>query len=164
MNGTMPTVGSVNGEVLHAFTWVPNPNKYNSVIPKCQYKALLGHVLLASDRIFKYFKFFPELTKEGNIHIHGYYTIKDLVKYYKYFLPKCKQFGFVKIKCRDINQKWFDYCAKDSNMMKELFPELPVPLTSDNCKDFHWLKSKRKCIKTIMRKYPSYNIAAFFNK
>lgn len=162
MNGTSHTEARKGDKV--AFTWVPNPNRYNSVIPKCQYKALLGHVLLASNRVFSDFKFFPELTKEGNIHIHGTFIIKDYVKYYKYFLPKCKQFGFVKVKCKDVDEKWDEYIEKDEDMMTEILADLPVPLTSSNISSFKHLKGRNKCIKTIMRKYPQYNIAAFFNK
>jgi len=149
-----------------AFTWVPDPLRYNSPRPKCQYQALLAHILLTANRVFSTFTFFPELTKQGNIHIHGYYEVKDYVKYFTLFLPKCKQLGFIKVKWKNVNTNWHTYCAKDKKLMKEVLgSKFPVPLTDKNCRDYKHLKRKRPSVKTVLRKIePRYNIEAYFKK
>lgn len=157
MNGTIDS--SVD---MIAFTWIPDPDRYNSFDPARQYQALLVHILLTADRVFDLFYFFPELTKQGNIHIHGFYSIKDYVKYYKLFLPKCKTLGFVKIKYKNITTAWGDYCAKEKELMKSILGDsFPVPLSHKNIKEYKHLKRKRPLVKEVLRE-TRYNIAKYF--
>jgi len=124
-----------NTDIVYFFTWSPNPARYPSSTPSDQYKVLLDLVLLKTDKLFHQFAFTPELTEAGNIHIHGFYVIKDKVKYYKWFLPKIKSFGNTRIE-RMRRQYWrnaIDYLVKDCTMMNEIFEnKLPVPLTHLN--------------------------------
>lgn len=153
---------------LRAFTWVPNPDKYTSHKPTTQYKLLLTWVLLTVHKYFSYFCFTPELTNTGNIHIHGFYIIKDPIKYYKYFIPRCKSLGFVLIK-NNVDDNWYEYCKKDINIMSEILSKLPYPLTNQNIdkyrkifKDKH-LKPRR--IRKILKYVPQKtSILDFINK
>lgn len=122
---------------LWAFTWTPDPQRYRSSQPSEQYSMLLQHILLSSHKFFKHFLFVPELNLEGNIHIHGYFQIKDRISFYKTFLPRCKQLGFVKLK-REFKQKpidigWIDYLCEDTHEMVYILEEnQPYPLTDIN--------------------------------
>lgn len=125
-------------EVLHlsyAYTWAPNPKYYPSYDPVQQYNCCLNSIFFKQDlcKIFDKFLFTPELTESGNIHIHGYYTIKDLVKYHRWFLPACKSIGFVLVKSK-VNETWTsDYVVKDANRMEDILGfDQPIPLHSIN--------------------------------
>ena len=112
-----------------AFTWCPNPVKYHSIDNKKQYIQLLKHILRHSHTFFSAFCFVPELTKEGNIHIHGWYVLKDKIAYYKRFLFKCRQLGFIKIKS-NVDKGWFQYLRKDNETMIGVLGEkIPIPYT-----------------------------------
>lgn len=114
-----------------AFTLNPNPAAYRSPIPSDQYRALL-HALFANKQIrhtFETFTFFPELTVAGNVHIHGYYVIRDPIKYYNWFLPAAKRLGYCCIKGRDITEKWAEYCTKSFSAIRDLMDDdLPIPI------------------------------------
>lgn len=74
------------------------------------------------------FEINPELNQNGNLHYHGYFVLKDKLKFYKSILPKMKYNGFVKIDLvhNDL-QKAMEYCRKDREFMKQLIKESPVP-------------------------------------
>lgn len=139
-----------NLAAFRAFTWAPNPNRYRSLDPTQQYKALLACVLLKRPikDTFNVFLFTPELTETGNIHIHGYYSIKDSIKYYNWFLPAVKSFGFVTVKSI-VNETWtHDYVCKDMTKMEDILDhDVPIPLTNDNYDSYrfhrdYWTKAK----------------------
>lgn len=123
---------------LRAFTWTPHPDKYPSVIPRKQYKCLLKYVLLGgAPRCFRTFMFVPEINENGNVHIHGWYVIKDNIAYWKSFLPKCKRMGYVKVKKGNIDDKWCSYLQKDANDTAQTVGEdMPVPLCDSNYKSY----------------------------
>lgn len=127
-----------------AFTLVPNPTKYKSTDPVHQYKSLLLCLFLKRDIVhtFSKFLFVPELTNQGNVHIHGYYSVKDNIKYNRWFLPACKEWGFINIK-NNVDDQWtFEYLTKDIESMAELMDELPVPLHSENIEEHQYLRHK----------------------
>lgn len=105
-----------------AFSWVPDPARYRSTDVTKQYEALLQNVLLRKemDRVFNDYCFVPEVTKQGNIHIHGYYAIKDRVKYFRWFLPACRSWGYVYIK-DNIDKQWtLGYMSKECDWMADI--------------------------------------------
>lgn len=122
-------------DIVYFITWSPDPARYPSSTPSDQYKVLLDLVLLKSDKLFNSFAFTPELTENGNIHIHGFFTIRDKVKYYKWFLPKIKSFGNTKIERmrKAYWRKALDYLMKDCEIMNQIMDnKLPIPLTHIN--------------------------------
>lgn len=121
-----------------AFTWSPNPALFPSSDPSQQYKSLLSHILLCANKFFSHFVFVPEINTSGNIHIHGYYKIKDQIAYYKLFLPRCKQYGWVLLKdnkqtSTNVGLGWVDYLVKDIELTYSVLDEdLPIPLSQYN--------------------------------
>lgn len=95
-----------------AFTWTPDPLRYPSPHPRAQWKMLVRYILLASPRFFRSYMFVPEINQAGNIHVHGWYILKDKIAYFKTFLPKCRALGYVKLKYK-VDVKWFQYCEKE---------------------------------------------------
>lgn len=113
---------------LWAFTLCPDPKRYPSYDAEAQYHTIIQTLLQKPfmRNTFNTFEFYPELTQEGNIHLHGYFSVKDRIKYFKVFLPLCKKIGFIKLKA-NVDEHWIDYCRKDVDMMEELLYPLPVP-------------------------------------
>lgn len=114
----------------------PDPRRYNSVDPCEQYRSLIQTLLSnrAMRNTFYEFVFWPELTKNGNVHLHGHYRIKDKVKYYKWFLPLVKRIapsGYY-IETR-VDIGWLEYETKSVEDAMSLFEEegLPVPYDQD---------------------------------
>lgn len=150
----------------YAFTWTPNPSKYPSSIPRKQYKSLLQYILLSSYKFFKYYCFVPELNMNGNVHIHGWFIIKDKIKFYKHFLPKCKQYGYVLVK-NNINEKWFDYCNKEiDDVIQILGDDLPIPLTHLNNQAYIPEKGNRRVqsYNIKLQKRISVDLTKYFSK
>lgn len=114
-----------------AITINPDPKRYTSYDPEDQYRSLI-QTLLSHPQMrhtFKDYAFYPELTLEGNVHLHGHYRIKDQIKYYKWFLPLVKRIapsGY-RIK-KNIDTGWFEYETK-FKLAQEFFEPLPVPYT-----------------------------------
>jgi len=134
---------------FYAFTLNPDPTRYKSHDPVDQYKALLNCIFAKKymKHTFEEFVFYPELTLNGNVHIHGCYKLKDRVKYNRWFLPACKQWGFVLVKDK-IDDDWLIYVMKESEKgdLECLFEGLPYPLTEDNIDDY----KKDVRVKTVM--------------
>jgi len=127
-----------------AFTWTPNPIRYPSSECRKQYKCLLDYILLSSFKYFSKFCFIPEINLNGNIHIHGWYIVKDRIKYYKFFLPKCKSLGYVLLKHK-VDDGWAAYLEKDLfETVQIVGMDLPVPLTHNNNKSYVHLKTYQK--------------------
>lgn len=150
---------------LVAFTWSPHPDKYPSYEPRKQYKSLLKHILLCANKWFRIFCFIPEINKNGNIHIHGWYIIKDNIAYFKHFLPRCRQLGFVLLKHK-VDHAWFDYCDKEVSLTIQVVgDDLPVPLTHKNIKEYKDLKGlPRPKLRNTLPKYKLGDINRYFNK
>lgn len=129
----------------HAFTLAVNPQCYNSHDPVAQYEQLLACVFRHKPlrRCLKDYVFYPEMTKQGNIHLHGIYYIKNKYDYFRWFLPACKRWGYVLVKNRDVNIGWEKYIEKDLADMKDLLycdtfgQRMPVPIDKYTLKDYH---------------------------
>lgn len=126
-----------DGQVIHAFTWNPNPARYGTNDVDKQYAKLL-RIISKHSRCFHHFCFVPELTQQGNIHIHGFYTVIDPIKYHKGFLKSCKNFGHVVIKNTRVDDDWRKYVKKDyDNMHYIISDDLPYPYTDQDDQKYH---------------------------
>lgn len=147
-------------DVVYFFTWAPNPAYYPTNTPSDQYKILLDLVFLRSYKVFSSFAFTPELTEAGVVHIHGFYVIKDIVKYYKWFLPLVRNYGFVKVERMKRAHACCNYIMKDCEIMNEILDSsLPIPLTHINIEYYrkqHRLTKKRLKMKLNSRAFARY--------
>lgn len=103
---------------VYLITWNPKPKFYNYTPYgdndyRLQWFTMVD-VLSNAYRSLHYFAFMPEISDEGKLHMHGFFTIRDKVKYHKSFLPSLKRGGFIK-KSRVNSLKWktFKYHVKD---------------------------------------------------
>lgn len=111
-----------------AFTWNPDPARYPSYEPMKQYECALRHGFNHNlIKIFRKFYFTPELTTNGNIHIHGMYIIKDPYKYYNVFLPRLKKLGLVLLKTVFKFDRWKEYLLEDLDIMSNVLDVSRIP-------------------------------------
>lgn len=139
-------------------TWSPNPVRYLSKEPRKQYKQLLRNYLVKVCMCFGKYCFAPELNKNGNVHIHGWFVLgkyphnDGLKKWYTFWLPKLKRIGFVKIDKATCNEAPLHYYKKDMTDMYEIFANtgLPYPIShTTECAHIKKLRITRA--KHIMR-------------
>lgn len=146
-----------------AFTLSVNPARYKCVDPYDQYKALLTSIFgrkKLMKKTFSEFTFYPELNIQGNVHLHGFYKVKNKISYFRWFIPACKHWGFVMIKGR-VDDNWLAYIMKDSEENAQLFDDLPYPLDEDTIEDYNHANFRAKhTIRIIKHK----GILNYFNK
>lgn len=120
-----------------AFTLSPRSDVFKSSRPYDQYRTLLQNIfgrVTFMLKTFSKFLFVPEMRRDGTVHIHGYYNIKDKVSYYRWFIPICKSYGFLDFKY-DVDEYWiYYYVSKEVVDTKRIMKEdndieLPIPLT-----------------------------------
>lgn len=132
---------------------------------------LMKHILVCANIFFSKFLFVPELTQEGNVHIHGWYIIKDKIAYHKRFLPRCKELGWIKLKQRPkykITVEWFQYVEKSIPDMQEVIG-YDIPIVFTHRSSLRYLKKfrqsmKPKPIREIKPKYHLGDVTKYFNK
>lgn len=120
-----------NLEAFIAFTWTPDPRRYISSDPARQWLALLNNVLLTENmkRTFIKYLFVPEVTQQGNIHVHGVFAVNDKIKYHKWFIPACKRWGYIYPKTR-VDDNWTRrYMAKECDWMVGIVDPWPTIIT-----------------------------------
>lgn len=119
----------------YAFTLNPNPQRYRSKQPIDQWLSLLNCIFTKRlmNHVFSIYEFIPECTQMGNIHVHGWYEVKDWVKYYNWFLPACKQWAPFGLKVKKLidQDKWVEYMDKASEEMEDVISPAPYLITRD---------------------------------
>lgn len=153
------------------FTWNPNPAFYPTTSPRDQYKILLDLMIKNCKQLFSSFAFAPELTHDGNVHLHGWYVVKDKVKYFKYFIPKLKSLGFMKLaKMKNKNALSWYYKKTIEEMNAIIGDDLPIPLTHQNVEAYletglYKIKKRLQHYKRKKLHTPNYvAIEKMFNK
>lgn len=155
-----------------AFTLNPDPKKYRSTDPVDQWTSLLLCLFLKPSirKTFSYFYFTPELTQDGNVHVHGWMEVQDSISFYRWFIPACKAWGFIKIK-HNPDDDWLAYIMKDSDLMFDLFADkLPIYLDNDNVltwnndlrKNTMWMTQRQRNQLIPKKIKRNYNLARFF--
>lgn len=75
------------------------------------------------------FEINPELNANGGLHYHGYFIIKDRVKYFKSCLPTLKRNGMVRVeKIKHDFDKAVLYSRKDRTLMESLLKRTSIVL------------------------------------
>lgn len=130
----------IESRPVHLFTWAPNPKKFprkHDMVYNYYYH--LKNYFDKWHQCMYAFAICPELTLNGNVHYHGWYQLKDNVKWHKSLLPKLKYAGFVKIDeakfveihSWDAKDNSLHYYKKDADTYASIFAPWPVPFTSN---------------------------------
>lgn len=124
-----------NNKKSLGITISPDEKWFNSTDPNKQWDQLWNMLLRHCPKVFKHYVFTCGMTKRGNIHVHGAFTIRDTKKYYGFWLPKAKRLGIpkfaVKFNSQDkLDEKWLEYIYDNHNQCKDVITDLPVIFTS----------------------------------
>lgn len=65
------------------------------------------------------YQIYPEFDNKGRLHFHGWFSLKDKVKFFR-IGNKLKKYGYVKWET-NLSQKWFEYCKKDVETSRNVF-------------------------------------------
>lgn len=159
-----------DAKALYLFTWSPNPRIFHCRDPRKQYKQLLMNFITKFVKCFSIFALTPELTVNGNIHIHGWFMLSDPIKWFRNWLPKlgARNTGNMKV------SKWnggdaFYYYKKSVEEMNDIInygdvEELPIPLTHHNVDayEFKVIKTKyQTLLNDINKKKKSKNLNVY---
>jgi len=110
---------------IYLFTYCPAGM---TITPKFAYVSHINEYFRRWRSCMLDFEVNPELTTQGNIHYHGFFKLKDKIKWHKSILPRMKRNGFIKInKVNSDFDKAIEYSRKDNEMMSVLMKGLPVP-------------------------------------
>lgn len=116
---------------VYLFTWNPKDRFVGDLVkPQFKWDSMITKVLQFFDRCMKYYCVIPEFSITGRLHCHGWFVIKDKVKWHKSVYPKMKANGFVKInkaKC----EKSMHYYKKELDDTCKMLDH--VPLCHYNC-------------------------------
>lgn len=139
-------------EGYYAFTWCPNPSYYTTLSPIGQFASVIP-LLTRQIRCISDYWFSPEITKQGNIHIHGMFKIADKIKFYGFWLPAIKRYGYTLVKDR-VDCKWVEYIFKDQKMMREMLIPNSLPASIWHGNDDEWKQWKTPRLRYTLRLHP----------
>lgn len=113
----------------YLFTFSPKGTTLNATY------AYMDHIntyFFSWHKCMSHFEVNPELNSNGNLHYHGYFIIKDKVKWFKVVLPKMKYNGNMKITKVDNDlSKALEYSRKDRVMMESIIDH-KIPFTEQD--------------------------------
>lgn len=112
--------------ITYLFTYSPAGITLN---PTYTYMCQINDYFWAWHKCMERFEVNSEFNKNGNLHYHGYFILKDKYRWYKIILPKMKYHGFIKInKVENDLEKAMVYCRKDRELMSKII-EHDIPFT-----------------------------------
>lgn len=104
-----------------AFTQTFKSTSVTALSPGNQYRQATDLMLHYYRNIVSEMKLYPEFTKTGQIHFHGWITVKDKYKLYAMTKKINEYLGFYKIKDITSDDDWSDYVTKDWEDMQHVF-------------------------------------------
>lgn len=124
---------------VYLFTWNPRPNFY-------EYRKIGGNnyakqwVLMISvlkdlSRCSNCFCIVPEISDEGKIHCHGWFSLDDKLKWSKSVLGNIQRNGFMKINKLNTSIEKIDYYYKEIDDTKDVLSQNFYVLTHFTMKE-----------------------------
>lgn len=125
---------------VYLFTWNPKPVFYqydklgnNDYIS--QWLKMLS-VLKGFSRVSKHFVIVPEISDEGKLHVHGWFSLDDRVKWLKSVKKSICVNGFMKINKLHTQIEKIDYYYKDIDITRDVLGDMfqvVTELTLSDC-------------------------------
>lgn len=107
----IPEMDTIVTGVTYAFTY--NPSDKHQYFGQSN---RLNKCVADLDTIMFYksmrYEIYPELSRKGRIHFHGYVIFDEIVDSYMYSIPFLLKHGTVVIKQIDDSVTWMQYCCK----------------------------------------------------
>lgn len=119
---------------VYLFTWNPKPrfyqyDKYGDNDYNNQWLTMCKKIVKL-ERCSKNYAIVAEISDSGKLHCHGFFVMKDKVKWIKSVLPSFKRGGFVK-HAKANSHKWevFKYHVKEIEITDSLIRDIPIVVT-----------------------------------
>lgn len=149
------------------FTWNPSDKKVGTDHDyQTKWDNMITGYLKHFNRCMYKYCILPEISDAGRLHVHGWFVIKDKVKWVKSVKPRLQRSGRFKMskKFEKCKKDPFYYYKKDIEDTIQIFPQRTLPIYHYNIKDV--LKEiKHMVISRIKEKTQIKNvdITKFFN-
>lgn len=107
----IPEMDTIVTGVTYAFSYNPSDkHQYFSQTNR------LNKCIVDLDSILLYksmkYELYPELSRKGRIHFHGYITFENIIEAYLYAIPHMLKHGTMTIIPIEDSVKWMQYCCK----------------------------------------------------
>lgn len=78
------------------------------------------------------YEYFPEISKDGRIHVHGYITFFDTFEYHVHLAHILNDVCNIKIKDIDDEERWAEYIKKDQGIVEQCLKVRNLPYRYSN--------------------------------
>lgn len=113
---------------IYLFTWNPKDSFAQCDDPTSKWDTMICRILKHFKRCMSYYAIVPEFSDQGRLHCHGWFIIKDKIKWVKSVLPLVKRSGFMKMnKMR--SSKAFEYMKKELEETQSILHDSLLPFT-----------------------------------
>lgn len=124
-------------DTVNLFTWNPSPkfygNTYNREEFRQKWDKMLCKVIRWFPRCMSKYCVIPEVSDAGRLHCHGWFVLKDKVKWNLSVRKILAHNGYIKVnKLRHVNG--LSYYKKDMNSLGTYFPNRETVITHRNLK------------------------------
>lgn len=154
-------------DVVYFFTWNPHDRFYGCITEDKQYKMMWYQMIQRGLRYFrkcsKKYAFNPEFSEIGRLHCHGWFVMKDKIKWIRGVMPKLRKGGFIKVSKQNKKSKGMEYYREDLSETRQIIPIDSFPFTHLNDKTIINMITEKEYIKQPTAVRISRNIEDFFN-
>lgn len=129
---------------IYLFTWNPKDSFTNDDEPIRKWDTMLIRVLKHFKRCMQYYAVMPEISDQGRLHCHGWFIIKDKIKWIKSVLPLIKRNGHFKMNKMKVPKALY-YYKKDAEDTQGILHTSTLPFshyTYDKILHELWIKYK----------------------
>ncbi len=96
---------------------------------------------------------YPEISRQGRIHYHGYIRINDIFNFHLFSLHRLKEVYIYEIDTIDKSTKWSEYIHKDKSVIEPALQALGLPYKVNNKIIKKYLNKDNNKINHIMELY-----------
>lgn len=131
---------------------------------RLKWETMIVLILKKFHRCMKYYCVMPEISLQGRLHCHGWFVIKDNIKWQRGVLPTMKSYAPYGVKITKLkNVNGFKYYKKDILDTQEILSGVTLPLCHYNLDDI-LLAYCLKHMSKVVKGNPHYNILQYFKE
>lgn len=146
-------------DTVMLFTWNPSDKSISPLDRNMKWDTMISKYLKGLHRCCKKFCVVPEVSEMGRLHCHGWFIIKDKVKWVKSVLPKLQRHGMFKMNKMN-SKKGLAYYKKDYEVTNELL-RMSLPFCHYTVNSY--MKYLRKEYLKKVEKHKNVDITSFFD-
>lgn len=123
-----PSVESMEEGVRYAFTLNPDDTyqQFDQPLRLSRFYDMMKAMLLSYSDSF-IVNATVEVSKNGRLHLHGFITFKNLLRFYIDDVHRLQKVSTYCIKVLDDEAEWEEYCSKAGNLIPEAYRYISTP-------------------------------------